>query len=70
MKPYTIRKMGTRRGQPHYGCGCLLCPEAGGRILRIGYLSKAGAETVIREHMLTVHGRALLAPKPHNSSTK
>jgi hypothetical protein len=52
MKPYTIRKMGTRRGQPHYGCGCLLCPEAGGRILRIGYLSKAGAETVIREALV------------------
>jgi hypothetical protein len=61
MKTYTIRKMGTRRGKPHYGAGCMLCPHTGrGHILRIGYLTKAGAEALIREHMLTVHGRKVL----------
>jgi hypothetical protein len=72
MKTYSIRKMGTRRGQPHYGVSCMLCsptPGGRGRILRIGHLSKLGAETVVRAHMLETHGRTVLAPKPNEPSS-
>lgn len=59
-KPYSIRKMGTRRGQPHYGADCKLCGLAG-HVLSIGYLTKPAAENVVRAHMLSHHDREVLA---------
>jgi hypothetical protein len=66
MKPYRIRKMGTRRGTPHYSADCMLCPRlpgGPGGILTIGHLTKPAAERLVREHMLVKHGRAILTPK-------
>jgi len=64
-KPYQIRKMGTRRGQPHYCAHCKLC--FGGRVLSIGYLDRPRAESMVRDHMLSHHGLTVLSSK---SSTK
>lgn len=50
----SIRKMGTRGGQPHYGVICLGCPLRFGRdnVLAIGYLSREGAELAKQAHVL------------------
>lgn len=55
MKRYSIRKMGTRQGQPHYGAECY---HQHGRpvILAINHMSKAGAQSLVRSHFKNVHG--------------
>lgn len=58
-KRYSIRKSGTRAGQPHYDAQCLVCAPV--RVLAIGYLSKAGANRTVREHLSSVHGIELPA---------
>jgi hypothetical protein len=56
----SIRKMGTRRGQAHYGLTCLGCPATYGRenILRVAYMSREGAQAMGAEHVASDHGRA------------
>lgn len=54
-----IRKMGTRRGEAHYGASCHGCPARYGResVLAVGHLSRDGAAAVGAAHLAADHGR-------------
>ena len=56
----SIRKMGTRRGEPHYGVDCRACRGNYGKpsVLRVGDLSKAAATALAGAH-LAKHGCSL-----------
>lgn len=64
-KPYagriSIRKMGTRAGNPHYGVECISCPGHYGMnsILAVAHLSKEGAEIVAAAHRASGHGTSV-----------
>ena len=53
----SIRKMGTRAGQPHYGVTCRMCPGNYGRdyIVVVAHLSKDAAESSYAAHVKLVH---------------
>lgn len=55
----SIRKMGTRAGQPHYSVECLGCPSNYGKatVIAVAHLSKDGAKSVAAAHVAS-HGRA------------
>lgn len=55
MKSYSVRKMGTRAGQPHYGADCNLCSPQ--RVLVVAHLSKEAATEIAKEHLRTMHGK-------------
>lgn len=57
MKRFSIRKMGTRAGQPHYGLTCLMCPAMFGRenILIVAHASREGAARRWAEHVAAGH---------------
>ncbi len=42
----SVRKAGTRRGQPHYSAECATC----GSVLAIGYLGRETAKALGEEH--------------------
>ena len=52
-KPYSVRKMGTRRGMPHYGADCNVCRT----VLAVAHLSKEGATAVAKAHLAKAHGK-------------
>lgn len=52
-KPYSVRKMGTRRGVPHYGADCNLCRS----VLAVAYLSRDAAIAIAKAHVAREHGR-------------
>lgn len=55
----SIRKMGTRGGQPHYGVECLACPHVYGHrsVVRVAHLSREGAQAVALAHLAS-HDRS------------
>lgn len=52
----SIRKAGTRMGQPHYSVECNRCAPP--YPLAIGYLTRDAAERLGRTHLDRVHGGA------------
>ena len=42
----SVRKMGTRQGQPHYGSECVTC----GTVLAIGHMTKDAARELGEGH--------------------
>jgi hypothetical protein len=52
MKAYSVRKMGTRRGEPHYGAECVICR----RVLAVAHMTKDGATGLAKSHVATQHG--------------
>jgi len=48
----SVRKTGTRMGQPHYGVECRACRGNFGKatVLVVGYLSKEAAQRTATEH--------------------
>lgn len=64
MRSHSIRKMGTKRGEPHYGLTCNMCPVMYGRenILAVAHLSKPAAHELWASHIATDHGRSQEAP--------
>ena len=44
---YSVRKAGTRLGQPHYSAECLRCRT----VLAIGHLSKEAATRLAQGHV-------------------
>lgn len=53
VKSYSVRKMGTRMGQPHYGAECLLCRS----VLIVAHATKQAAMVKATTHVREVHGR-------------
>lgn len=51
MKTFSVRKMGTRMGQPHYGAECALCR----RVLAVAHLSKDAATRLATNHVRDQH---------------
>jgi hypothetical protein len=45
----SVRKMGTRQGQPHYGAECQTC----GSVLAVAHLSRDAAKALGAEHRKT-----------------
>lgn len=50
-KAYSVRKMGTRRGMPHYGAECNLCR----RVLAVAHLTKDAATSIAKTHVEKNH---------------
>lgn len=53
MKSYSVRKMGTRMGRPHYSAECNLCR----RVLAHAHMGKEDATDLCKQHVSTVHGK-------------
>ena len=55
----SIRKMGTRRGEPHYGVECRACRGNYGKstVVAVAHLDKPSA-VALAEHHLAKHGCA------------
>lgn len=43
----SVRKMGTRRGMPHYGAECNVCH----RVLAVAHLTKEAATAIGKNHV-------------------
>lgn len=52
VKNFSVRKMGTRAGAPHYGAECDVCR----RVLAVAHLSKDGATQLAVSHVAKAHG--------------
>jgi hypothetical protein len=57
MRKYSVRKMGTRNGAPHYGATCNLCSYAR-NVIVVAHMSKDGATDAAIAHVARMHGAA------------
>lgn len=50
-RAYSVQKMGTRRGAPHYGSTCNICRKN----IVIGYQTRDSAKNSVVEHVASEH---------------